>query len=549
MQPIGPFQLLVLAAAASMLVIPPVWRLAPRLGLVDMPDARKVHKAPVPRVGGWGITLGTLMPLFLWWHADPVVQSYVLGGIVLFAFGVWDDAREIGHWTKFAGQILAALIVVYHGNLYVTSVPFLGDIALSPAVGRPFTVFALVGAINAVNHSDGLDGLAAGECLLSLIALGSLGYLAGSTLVLGVALAAVGGILGFLRYNSHPARVFMGDAGSQVLGFTVAFLAIYLTQVADTALSAAIVLPAIGIPLADILVVLWRRVRGGMHWFRASRNHAHHRLLDLGFRHYESVVIIYSIQALLVVSAVLLRYESDFAVSGVYLLVIVGLFGALGWAEQLGWQRDTRHGASAFGRLSRALERLAHSRLIREAPRVLISIAVPALMLLGSVAVARVPRDVAVIAALLAVIVAAQIGRARAVESTLVRLAVYVAAIASVYLLINYPGGATPRPLQIAVLVLVAALAAAIGGYVKFASDNKFGTTPTDYLILFVVLALLIFGNFDIGVRDIVEIVVYAVVLLYSCEVLIGLTFRRWNLLHLSTLATLTVMALRGAVA
>lgn len=549
MQPIGPFQLLVLAATASMLVIPLVWRFAPRLGLVDMPDPRKVHSAPVPRVGGWGITLGTIMPLVLWRHADPVVQSFALGGLILFVFGVWDDAKEIGHWTKFAGQILAALVVVYHGDLYVSSVPFLGDAALSPVLGRPFTVFALVGAINAVNHSDGLDGLAAGECLLSLIALGSLGYLAGSTLVLAIALAAIGGILGFLRYNSHPARVFMGDAGSQVLGFTVAFLAVYLTQVADTAVSPALVLPAIGIPLADILVVLWRRARGGMHWLRASRNHVHHRLLDLGFRHYESVVIIYSIQALLVVSAVLLRYESDLAVAGVYLLVVLGLFGALRWAERRKLRRDSRQVGSAFVRLSGKLEQLAHSRVVCEAPRLLISIAVPAVMLLGSVAVARVPRDVAIIAALLAVIVAAQIGRARAVESTLVRLAVYVAAIASVYLLINYPGGATPRPLQIAVMVLVAALAAAIGGHLKFASDHKFGTTPTDYLILFVLLALLIFGNLDIGVRDIVEIVVYAVVLLYSCEVLIGSTFRRWNILHLSTLATLTVLAYRGAAA
>jgi len=547
MHTIGPFELLVLAATASMLIIPPVWRVAPRLGLVDVPDARKVHNAPVPRVGGWGITLGTLVPLFLWRHADPVVQSYVLGGLVLFVFGVWDDAREIGHWAKFAGQILAALIVVYYGEVYVTSVPFLGDSTLSPALGRPFTVFALVGAINAVNHSDGLDGLAAGECLLSLIALGSLGYLAGSPLVLAVALAAVGGIVGFLRYNSHPARVFMGDAGSQVLGLTVAFLAVYLTQVADTAVSVALVLPAIGLPLADILVVLWRRVRGGMNWFRATRNHVHHRLLDLGFRHYASVVIIYSIQALLVVSAVLLRYESDLVVMGAYLLVIVGLFTALGWAERRNWRHDLRQGKTTLGRLSGTLERLARSRVMRAAPRVLISTAVPTFMLLGSVAVAKVPRDVAIIAALLALIVAAEIGRARAVESTLVRLAVYVAAITSVYLLINYPGGATPRPLQMVALVLVGALAAAIGGYVKFVSDDRFGTTPTDYLILFVVLALLIFGNLDIGVRGIVEIVVYGVVLLYSCEVLIGLTFRRWNILHLSTLASLTVMAFRGA--
>ena len=206
--------------------------------------------------------------------------------------------------------------------------------------GKPFTVFALVGAINAVNHSDGLDGLAAGECMLSLIALATLGFLAGSTLVMGLALAAVGGLLGFLRYNSHPARVFMGDSGSQVLGFTVAFLTIYLTQVADTALSAALPLLLLGVPIADILAVLYQRIAGGMNWFKASRNHVHHRLLDLGFRHYETVIIIYSIQASLVVSAVLLRYQSDSTIAAVYLLVAAALFAVLTLAERSGWRHD-----------------------------------------------------------------------------------------------------------------------------------------------------------------------------------------------------------------
>src|SRR5262245_46618922 len=231
----NPFLLLTLAVALSMLVIPLALRVAPAVGLMDLPDARKVHKSPVPRVGGWGITLGALAPVVIAFPLEPLTQSFVLGCLTLFVFGIWDDAREIGHWVKFTGQIIAACLVVYYGGLYVAHFPFL-DGPLAPGIGKPFTVFAIVGAINAINHSDGLDGLAGGESMLSLIAIAFLGYLVDSAFVVGVALAAIGGIVGFLRYNTHPARVFMGDSGSQVLGFTLAFLVVYLTQVANAAL-------------------------------------------------------------------------------------------------------------------------------------------------------------------------------------------------------------------------------------------------------------------------------------------------------------------------
>lgn len=533
-----------LATIASMFVIPPVWRLAPRFGLLDLPDPRKVHAAPIPRVGGWGIVVGMLLPLVLWLKLEPLWQSFVIGAVTLFAFGVWDDAREISHWPKFLGQIGAAVLVVYYGDLYVTQLPFFSD-ALNPAIGRPFTVFALVGAINAINHSDGLDGLAAGECLLSLTGLAVLGYLCNSPLTVGVAVAAVGGILGFLRYNSHPARVFMGDAGSQVLGFTVAFLTIYLTRVADSALSPALPLLLLGVPLSDIIVVLYRRISGHMNWFKASRNHVHHRLLDLGFRHFETVIIIYCVQAFLVVSAVLLRYESDLSVAGVYLLAIAALFGALWLGERRGW-RSAKRDAKAARPWSLMIERLARGPLVRRLPRLFIMISVPVLLLLGPMGVAHVPGDVALVAALLAVVIGTQVGRSRADTSVLVRFVVYVAAIATVYLYVIAPSTAQ-HPLQPIILGLIATLAIAIGCYVKFSSDYRFDTTPTDYLILFVVLALLVFGNLDIGVRALVEVVAYAVILLYSCEVLIGITSgSRWNVLHLSAFASLTLIALRG---
>ncbi|HUI61354.1 MAG TPA: MraY family glycosyltransferase, partial [Steroidobacteraceae bacterium] len=432
------------------------------------------------------------------------------------------------------------------GGLYITHVPFLDGVVLSPGAGKAFTIFALVGAINAVNHSDGLDGLAAGESMLGLIALAILGFLARSALVTSVALATVGGLLGFLRYNSHPARVFMGDSGSQVLGFTLGVLTIYLTQVADPAVSAALPLLILGVPISDILVVLYRRITGGMNWFKASRNHVHHRLLDIGFRHYQTVIIIYSIQAVLVVSAVLLRYYSDYVVAGVYFGVIFLMFSTLTLAEALNW-RFVERADGRLARLPAAIRRIEGSKLLRESPRVLISVTVPAFMLLASLWVARVPPDVALVAALLAAVVATEMGRRRAISSSFVRLAVYVAAIASVYLVVNYPG-MVQGAVQFGTLAVVAALVAAISGYLRFATDKKFGITPTDYLIVFVVLALLIFGSIDIGARAVVEIVVYAVVLLYGCEVLISFTSRRWNALHLSTLAALTIMAVRGTL-
>src|SRR5262245_56541723 len=134
----NPFLILTLAVALSMLVIPLALRLAPAVGLMDLPDPRKVHNAPVPRVGGWGIALGALVPVAIAFPLDPLLQSFVLGCLTLFAFGIWDDARNIGHWSKFTGQLIATGLVVYYGGLYVTHFPFL-DAPLPPAIGKPFT--------------------------------------------------------------------------------------------------------------------------------------------------------------------------------------------------------------------------------------------------------------------------------------------------------------------------------------------------------------------------------------------------------------------------
>jgi UDP-GlcNAc:undecaprenyl-phosphate GlcNAc-1-phosphate transferase len=356
-------------------------------------------------------------------------------------------------------------------------------------------------------------------------------------------MAMIGGILGFLRYNSHPARVFMGDSGSQVLGFTLGFLAIYLTQVAHTAVSAALPLLLVGLPVADILVVLYQRARGGGNWFLATRNHVHHRLLQLGLSHYETVIIIYSIHTALVVGAVLLRYASDWVVALLYVGIIGALFAALAAGEAGGW-RVRR--AAARSPVEAAIDRLAAGPLLRRIPLGVISALVPGVMLFGAVWVARVPRDFAIAALVLAAVVAAELLRPRASHSLVSRLAVYAAAIFSAYLLIIYPR-AGDSPVQTLTLVIMLVLAGAIAVYVRFAARPAFGTTPTDYLVVFGLIALLAFGAVDTQSRAIVEMVAYATVLLYGCEVVLGLE-RRWPLLHVSTLATLAILAFRGVV-
>jgi UDP-GlcNAc:undecaprenyl-phosphate/decaprenyl-phosphate GlcNAc-1-phosphate transferase len=535
---------LTLAIAVSMLTIPMVRRVAPLLGLVDMPDPRKVHTVPIPRVGGWGITLGILLPVVLALKLDPLLQSFLLGCLILFVFGVWDDARSIGHWAKFAGQLLAVGIVVFYGGLWVSRVPFI-DGSIPAVIGKPFTMFALIGVINAINHSDGLDGLAGGESILSLLALALLGHLSDNNpLILSIALTAIGGIVGFLRYNSHPAYVFMGDCGSQVLGFTLGFLVVYLTQVANTAVSAALPLLILGVPLADILSVLYQRIRGGMNWFMATRNHVHHRLLHVGFDHYETVVIIYSIQAAFVTSAVMARYESDVMVVLLYAFGIVALFFALALAERTGWRLRRPQGTES--RLAIVIARFKASGAISRGPMLVIAAVTPLAMLLGALWVTQIPAEFSLAAAGVAAVLAIQLLWPRR-SPMLLRVALYATAMFPAGLLITEPS-VTPRIANTLVTAVIVLLALAIVAYMRLGGKRRFQTTPTDYLIVCGIAALIVFGGIDVSSRNVVEAVLFGTVLMYASEILVGsdppARQRRW--LEGASIAALLLISFRG---
>ncbi len=534
--------LVVVAMSTSMALIPLMIRMAPALGMMDKPDPRKVHSAPVPRVGGVGIVVGALIPLMIWLPWTELTVAYFLGALVLLVFGLWDDARELGHYVKFAGQFTAALLVVYYGDLYVSLLPFGGMEPVGETGGKLFTVFAIVGMINAINHSDGLDGLAGGESVMSLAAISYLAYQAGDVTGLFIAFAAIGGVFGFLRFNSHPARVFMGDGGSQFLGFTLGFLAVYLTQVANPALSPALPALLLGLPIVDILAVFAQRAYHGMNLFRASKNHIHHRLLMLGFHHHESVIVIYSVQALLVITAILLPYESDALLLSFYTLVCAALFIFLIWAERSGWRAHSQHRPRSTGAIR---ERIKFGRNVTRLERYLIRGLLALFLLGGALFSTQIPRDVSVAAAVLFLLLFLRLLAGYRFWFLFLRLIVFIAVASIAYLVELYP----PPLLHVhAELEYVYYLLLAVGIVlgIRYSSERNFEVTPLDYLVVLIVIALALLSEGGYANPLLVRLVVQLIILFYAAEVAIKHMRSRWNVFTSSVLGALAILSVRG---
>jgi UDP-GlcNAc:undecaprenyl-phosphate GlcNAc-1-phosphate transferase len=529
-----------MAMAISMAIIPLMIRLAPVIGMIDAPDPRKVHSIPIPRVGGLGIVIGALIPMLLWLPYTDLTLAYFLGAAVLLAFGTWDDIAELGHYVKFAGQFLAAGLVVYYGDLYVAYFPFNNFDTIPESIGRPFTVIAIVGMINAINHSDGLDGLAGGESLISLGVLIYFSMIFDNDLMMVIAVATVGGIFGFLRFNSHPARVFMGDGGSQFLGFTLAVLAILLTQRANTTISPALPLLVLGLPIIDILAVFFLRAKNKMNLFRATRNHIHHRLLDLGLYHYESVMVIYTVQMILVLLSVPLMYEMDITVTLTYAGICTAVFVFLTVSEKKGIK---------FHSASKGREEII-DKLIRVYPQIkdipikLIDVGLSLFIISSALVVYEIPRDFGIISLILVSIFIFMLVT-RYTSMLLYRLILFVTIGFSVYLISSYPVSWLKDELD---LIFIYFIMMVITGFiaVKITKDIDFKITPLDYLV--VAIAVLI--EFIPGENELREHVIWMtiqiIVLFYLCEMLIINMHSKLNRFSGYVVLALLLIAYRG---
>ncbi len=531
-----------MAMAISMAIIPLMMRLAPKIGMIDEPDPRKVHTTPIPRVGGLGIVIGALVPMLLWLPLTDLSISIFLGSSILLIFGTWDDVTELGHYVKFVGQIAAACLVVYYGDLYVSHFPMYSYETIPESIGKPFTVIAIVGMINAINHSDGLDGLAGGESLISLSVIAYLAFLFNSDLMLVIAAATIGGIFGFLRFNSHPARVFMGDAGSQFLGFVLAVLVVILTQQANSVLSPAIAILLLGLPVVDILAVFFLRAKHKMNLFKATRNHVHHRLLDIGFLHYESVIFIYTVQFVLVISAVFLMYENDLLVLLFYLAVCASVFVFLTVSERSGFKVHKENNDSR-DLLSVALAKYPR---ISDIPVKAIESGLSLFIISSALVVYDVPVDFAVSSlALLALLILVLFTGIFGYQ--LYRLILFVTIGFSVYLLTTYPVDWLSNQID---LVFVYFIAMSIVGFVavKTHSSGDFRITPLDYLVIAIALLIEFLPGENHFRESIIWMIVQIIILFYIGELLIQNMTSRFNRFTGSVMLALGLIAYRGLV-
>ncbi len=505
----------IMSMAICMAIIPIMMRAAPYIGMVDSPDERKVHTAAIPRSGGVGIVIGILIPLLIWLDFSRFSISLIIGCSILLFFGAWDDARTIRPALKFAGQLLAAVLVVYYGEVYVHHFPFLGTEELPVYIGQLFTVIAIVGMVNALNLSDGLDGLAGGEALISLMAITYLAYQFGGAIVIAIAAATIGGIFGFLRFNSHPARIFMGDAGSQTLGFVLATLAVYLTQQVNSLISPVVALALLGLPVVDSIVVFYLRAKRGDSLVVAAKDHLHHRLLVLGFYHYESVMIIYSIQIVLIASATLLPYESDLLLMSIYLGICLFVFSVLTFVERSSWKAHGNEMSSTIF-LSGILKKYESLAII---PYRILKAGMSLFIVVAAIMSSDVPLDLGISSLVLFVLLILTIASSRFGDN-LYRLLMFITIGSAIYLLSSYP---PPWLLEQVNLIYLFFMMITVISFItiRITVKDRFQITPLDYLVVIMVIIVGVVPGIDHGASSMMWLVVQMIILFYACELVI----------------------------
>jgi UDP-N-acetylmuramyl pentapeptide phosphotransferase/UDP-N-acetylglucosamine-1-phosphate transferase len=289
------------AFVISFIAIPAIIKLADEKGLFDMPDARKLHTRPIASLGGVGVFIGFLLALLLTvsLHLNPEFQYFYAAAVLTFFLGIKDDILILSASKKFLGQLLAAAILIHLANLRIDSMHgFLGIYKLPAFISFPLSYLTIIVIINAFNLIDGIDGLAGSLGILTTAVFGAYFAMAHMPSYALLSFSFTGALCAFLVYNYHPAKIFMGDSGSLLLGLINAILAIKFITVADSVngsfpitSSVAIGFSVLIVPLLDTLRVFSLRILNGRSPFSADRNHIHHLLLDRGFNHSQITLI------------------------------------------------------------------------------------------------------------------------------------------------------------------------------------------------------------------------------------------------------------------
>lgn len=307
-------------------MVPFVKKIAEHVGAMDIPNERKVHTKPMPRLGGLAIYFGFLLGYMLFGEHSLIMNAILIGSFIIVLTGVIDDIKPLTAATKFIGQLAAALIVVCYGNLLLRDVSAFGIYINFSWLSYPITVFFILGCINCMNLIDGLDGLAGGISAIYFLTIGIIAAIGGSTgLDFVLSFVMFGATLGFLVHNFYPASIFMGDSGSMFLGFIISVVALLgFKNVTMTAL--IIPLLVLAIPILDTLFAIIRRALKGQNIAKPDKFHIHHQLLNRNFSQRATVLIIYVVDLLFAFASIVYVLKDamlGYIIYGILLVIVV----------------------------------------------------------------------------------------------------------------------------------------------------------------------------------------------------------------------------------
>lgn len=328
-----------LALIISFAATPIAKKISFKVNAIDIPkDDRRMHKKPIARLGGLAIISGFLVSIIFGISANFIenfgileanrwLLSFIAGLLIIIIVAFIDDKKPINPFIKLFFQVLAAHIV-FMGGIQIETVtnPFAqkGFSELPIYISYPLSILWIVGMTNAINFMDGLDGLAAGVSSISSLSLFLIAAITGEAEIAIITAALAGSTLGFLPYNFNPAKIFMGDTGSTFLGFSLAVIAIQSAFKTYAAIAITIPLLVLGLPLFDTIFAILRRILSGKSIVKPDRGHIHHRLIDMGLSHKQSVVVMYTASSALGLTAIVLAERG--AISAVILIIAISVF-------------------------------------------------------------------------------------------------------------------------------------------------------------------------------------------------------------------------------
>jgi UDP-GlcNAc:undecaprenyl-phosphate GlcNAc-1-phosphate transferase len=536
----------IVAMVVAMAGLPLLAKLAAKWGIVDHPGVRKVHAAPIPRIGGLAMAAGVFVAAFV---IDLQAQDrwFLIAAAVLVVFGALDDRFDLNYRIKFIGQILSVGVVVIFGDVRILAITLDDRVLLPLWLSLPLTIVFLVGVTNAVNLADGLDGLAGGTTFLCLCAVALLSSISGQTASTALCLAFAGAVLGFLRFNTYPASIFMGDAGSQLLGFTIGVLSIRATQTGGSEVSSAIPILLLAIPILDTLSVMVQRIGEGRSPFSPDKNHIHHKLLALGLGHHEAVMVIYAMQGTLFIAAYLLRYESDLIILAFVSAFFVTAITGLQLAARAG-RRSPIAAAEEASPLSWIVTVMQRPELLPRFSYVAIVLSLAAYAVLIVTNATEQSSDIRVLViALFALSVCLMMILRAGPLNVMEKASLYVTATVLVYLdALTYPADPLTSDLT---WVAVSIAAGATAVRLRLRNDRRFHVTPLDLIVLFMALVVpSLPGDFKLphgGPWTIAKLLI----LFYAIEVLVSRSDGRTVWVRVGVVSVLAGLVVRPFIA